>query len=79
MPFAIATVSLGDLSIGEEGLVLGNFRVLRDAAAAGRACTPLSGKKLGLLCEDETTPEAVAFRCAAIGLGAHVAHAGASL
>src|SRR5665213_3486842 len=70
----IVTSSLPVLSLGDEGLVFGNFRLLRDAATAGRTCTPLSGKRVALLCEDETTPEAVVFRYAAEGLGAYVAN-----
>ena len=47
--------------------------------AAGRVQPLLRGKNLGLLCADDTQPQALLFRQAASELGAHVAHIGMSL
>jgi ornithine carbamoyltransferase len=39
----------------------------------------LAGRKLGLLCESDQSADALAFRRAAVGLGAHVAHVRSNL
>jgi ornithine carbamoyltransferase len=67
------------LSAAEAGAVLASARSLQRAAAAGRTQQLLRGKNLGLLCQDDTQPDAVLFRRAAVELGAHVAHVGMSL
>lgn len=54
-------------------------RALQQAALAGHAQPLLKGKKLGLLCEDPQAEDALLFRHAADGLGAHVAHIRPSL
>ena len=46
---------------------------------SGRVQPLLRGKNLGLLCADDTQPQALLFRQAASELGAHVAHIGMSL
>ena len=55
-------------------LVLDNARRLQEAAGAGDMPPLLRGKRLGLLCEDDTAANARLFRSAAVELGAHVAH-----
>jgi len=59
------------MSAHEVGVVLANARALRTAGTAGTTQTLLSGKKLGLVCEEEGA-EAALFRGAASQLGAHV-------
>lgn len=54
-------------------------RLQRAAADAGDVLPLLRGKKLGLLCEDDTTADAELFRRSAVELGAHVAHIRPSL
>ena len=44
----------------------------RQAAQSGQAAHPLQGKNLGLVCEDEDSPDATLFEQAARALGAHV-------
>lgn len=60
-------------------LVLDNARRLQKAAGAGDIPPLLRGKRLGLLCEDDTAASARLFRGAAVELGAHVAHLRPSL
>ena len=67
------------LSPGDEKSLLDQARSLQRAAAAGRVQPLLRGKNLGLLCADDTQPQALLFRQAASELGAHVAHIGMSL
>jgi ornithine carbamoyltransferase len=67
------------LSPGDEKSLLSQARSLQRAAAAGRVQPLLRGKNLGLLCADDTQPQALLFRQAASELGAHVAHIGMSL
>ena len=67
------------LSPGDERTLLDQARSLQRAAAAGRVQPLLRGKNLGLLCVDDTQPQALLFRRAASELGAHVAHIGMSL
>jgi ornithine carbamoyltransferase len=67
------------LSLPDDDALLDQARVLQRAVAAGRAHPLLRGKNLGLLCADDTQPDALLFRQAASELGAHVAHIGMSL
>jgi ornithine carbamoyltransferase len=67
------------LSPGDEKALLDQARSLQRAAAAGRVQALLRGKNLGLLCADDTQPQALLFGQAAGELGAHVAHIGMSL
>ena len=62
-----------------EAALLAQARTLQRAALAGRTQLLLRGKNLGLLCADDTQPQALLFRQAASELGAHVAHIGMSL
>ncbi|MGL6111170.1 MAG: ornithine carbamoyltransferase [Rubrivivax sp.] len=71
--------AFASLSSTEEVALLDAARTLQRAAAAGRAQALLRGKNLGLLCHDDTQPEAMLFRRAATDLGAHVAHVAVSL
>ncbi len=64
---------------GGEKSLLDQARGLQRAATAGRVQPLLRGKNLGLLCVDDSQPEAQLFRQAASELGAHVAHIGMSL
>ena len=73
-PSASATLSPAD-----EKSLLNQARSLQRAAASGRVQALLRGKNLGLLCADDTRPQALLFRQAASELGAHVAHIGMSL
>lgn len=66
-------------SFFEEKALLDQARTLQRTAAAGRVQPLLRGKNLGLLCADDTQPQALLFRQAASELGAHVAHIGMSL
>jgi ornithine carbamoyltransferase len=50
---------------------------LREASLLGRTQKLLRGKNLGLLCDDDTQPDALLFQHAAAELGAHVAHVAA--
>jgi ornithine carbamoyltransferase len=59
--------------------VLENARRLQRAADAGDIPLLLRGKRLGLLCEDDTVSSARLFRSACVALGAHVAHLRPSL
>ena len=60
--------------------VLASARGLQRAAAdAGGVLPLLRGKKLGLLCEDDTSADAQLFRQSAEELGSHVAHVRPSL
>lgn len=60
-------------------------RLLERARSLQRTSTPeelqrlLAGRKLGLLCESDQSTDALAFRRAAVGLGAHVAHVRSNL
>ncbi len=67
------------MSASEVNAVLDQARALQTAARDGATQPMLRGKKLGLLCESEDLPEAVLFRRAARGLGAHVAYIRPSL
>ncbi len=71
--------ALSSLSPAEENALLSSARMLQRAAAAARTQPLLRGKNLGLLCHDDTQPEAMLFRRAASELGAHVAHVAMSL
>jgi ornithine carbamoyltransferase len=71
--------ALASLSPIDETAVLDQARRLQRLAAAGRVQPLLRGKNLGLLCADDTQPQALLFRQAASELGAHVAHIGMSL
>ena len=59
--------------------VVDKARSLQHAAAAGEVGASLRGRKLGLLCEDDDTDDAVLFRRAAMELGAQIAHIRPSL
>jgi ornithine carbamoyltransferase len=63
----------------EEGAILANARLLRDAAGAGQAHTLLRDKFIGLLAEDDDDEKAELFKSAALALGARVAHIQPSL
>jgi ornithine carbamoyltransferase len=65
---------LEPLSAADAGVLVGNARTLQRVAEAGRSGELLRGKNFGLLCASVGGDEAAAFRSAAIGLGAHVAH-----
>jgi ornithine carbamoyltransferase len=71
--------ALASLSPAEESALLASARTLQQAAVAGLTQPMLRGKNLGLLCHDDTQPEALLFRRAATELGAHVAHVAMSL
>jgi len=68
----VPSANLERLSAGESNILLGNARLLQKAAEPRQ--TLLRGRKLALLCESEEGAEAVLFREAAAGLGAHVSH-----
>jgi ornithine carbamoyltransferase len=70
---------LASFSPIDEMAVLDQARRLQRTAAAGHVQPLLRGKNLGLLCADDTQPQALFFRQAASELGAHVAHIGMSL
>ena len=73
-------LSLDHLSSARDlASVLACARDLQRNAQAGEVQALLRGKKLGLFCEDDTTPEAKLFRLSGAGLGAHVAHIRPSL
>lgn len=76
-----SVLSLDHLSSRRDlAAVLASARGLQRAAAdAGGVLPLLRGKKLGLLCEDDTSPDAQLFRRSAEELGAHVAHIRPSL
>ncbi len=59
--------------------VLDSARALQRVARDGAGQPLLRGKNLGLLCEVDEGADATAFRCAAVELGAHVAHIRPSL
>lgn len=65
------------LSLTEAQALLDMALKLREAALSGRAQKLLRGKNLGLLCQDDTQPDALLFQRAAAELGAHVAHVAA--
>ena len=67
------------LSGEEEGAILANARLLRDAARAGQAHSLLRDKFIGLLAQDNDDEEAELFKSAALALGARVAHIRPSL
>jgi ornithine carbamoyltransferase len=71
--------ALASLSPIDEMAVLDQARRLQRTAVAGQVQPLLRGKNLGLLCADDTQPQALLFRQAASELGAHVAHIGMSL
>ncbi len=80
LPEHRGVLSLDHLSSPRDmALVLDNARRLQRMARAGDIQPLLRGKKLGLLCEDDTEPQATLFRRAAVQLGAHVAHIRPSL
>jgi len=72
-------VSADAMSAAEEIAVLDQARALQGAARDGTTRPMLRGKNFGLLCESEDQPEAMLFRRAALGLGAHVAYIRPSL
>jgi ornithine carbamoyltransferase len=65
-------------SQGMTALVL-QAKALHQAARSGQPLPLLKGRKLVLLCEDDQAADALLFRQAAGGLGAHVAHVRPSL
>lgn len=71
--------SLERLTPDDSAILLANARQLQRASAASQAGLLLRGKKLALLCEFDDAADAVLFRAAAAGLGAHVAHVRPSL
>ena len=68
----VPSANLERLSAIDSDVLLGNARLLQRAPEPRQ--TLLRGKKLALLCESEEDPDAVLFREAAAGLGAHVSH-----
>lgn len=80
LPEHRSVLSLDHLSSPRDvSSVLDNARRLQKAAEAGEIPALLRGKRLGLLCEDDTGASATLFRGAATELGAHVAHLRPSL
>jgi len=69
-----AHASWAELSPVDSETLLDTALRLRQAAQSGRARALLRGKNLGLLCADDTQPQAILFRRAASQLGAHVSH-----
>ena len=67
------------LSGDEEGGMLANARLLRDATGSGQAQSLLRGKFIGLLADDDDSEEGRCFKSAALALGARVAHIRPSL
>ena len=61
----------GDMSPVEAAHLLGRARALQDPAWVGRVL-PLRGKYIALLCEVDDSDNAIAFRHAAMELGARV-------
>ncbi len=76
-----SVLSLDHLSSRRDlaSVLAGAGRLQRAATDAGGVLPLLRGKKLGLLCEDDTTADAQLFRRSAEELGAHVAHIRPSL
>lgn len=70
----LRNVRLENLSPVDFAILLGNARLLLSAAEACQTQAMLRGKQLALLCESEEGADAVLFRSAASGLGAHVSH-----
>lgn len=70
----LRSANLKLLSAGDSAVLLGNARLLQNAAEPRRTKTLLRGKKLALLCECEEDADAMLFRSAASDLGAHVSH-----
>jgi ornithine carbamoyltransferase len=68
----VPSANLERLSASDSDVLLGNARLLQRAAEPRQ--TLLRGKKLALLCESEEGADALLFREAAAGLGAHVSH-----
>jgi ornithine carbamoyltransferase len=80
LPDHRSVISLDHLSSPRDmSSVLENARRLQKAADAGDVPPLLRGRRLGLLCEDDTVSSARLFRNACIALGAHVAHLRPSL
>ncbi|HJV60748.1 MAG TPA: ornithine carbamoyltransferase [Albitalea sp.] len=71
--------ALDSVSPADVQALLATGRSLRDAEQASLAQTPLRGKNIALLCEDQDGTEATLFRNAATALGAHVARVRPSL
>jgi ornithine carbamoyltransferase len=65
------------LSLTEAQDLIDMASKLREAALSGRGQKLLRGKNLGLLCDDDTQPDALLFQRAAAELGAYVAHVAA--
>ncbi len=62
------------LSAAQAAVLVASAAALRQAAADGQRQTPLRGRNLGLLCDDDGEDAARLFRRAASELGARVAH-----
>jgi ornithine carbamoyltransferase len=75
----IAHAPSGRRADGDLAAVLAMAVALEQAARSGGPRPSLAGKKIGLVCENLTSPEALAFLSAATELGAHVAHVRPSL
>lgn len=59
----------------EVAAVLAHARQLQQAQASGAVAAPLlHGKRIALLCQSDTDPDAALFRSAASALGAQVSH-----
>ena len=63
----------GDMSPAEVAALLGRARALQGMADAARPAMPLRGKYVALLCDTDDSEDAIAFRHAAMELGARVA------
>jgi ornithine carbamoyltransferase len=68
----VPSANLDRLSAGDSNVLLGNARLLQQAAEPRQ--TLLRGRKLALLCESDEDADAKLFRAAAAELGAHVSH-----
>ena len=68
----VPSAKLDRLSASDSDVLLGNARLLQRAAEPRQ--TLLRGKRLALLCDSPDDADAVLFREAAAGLGAHVSH-----
>ena len=69
-----AGTSLDRLPPEQVELVLAHARLLQAAAHPEQRQRLLRGRNLALICESASDPDAVAFREAAMDLGAHVSH-----
>ncbi len=68
---ALSVEPLASLDVHQ---VLAQSMVLRQAAQAGNLHSLLRGKKLGLVCKESESVDALFFRDSATELGAHVSH-----